>query len=251
MDKLKKIIRISLALAKADFKMKNEGSYLGIFWYLLEPLLLFLIIWGIRLPFFKNNLEYALYLLTGLVMFNFFSKTTDAAASLIKNNAALIKNWKIDYEALLIAKVMENAFAHFFSFLLIVAAAIILRHSLWFFLLYPFIFIFYAVFTAGASLILAALGSVIFDLVNIWKIVTRLLFFATPIFYKASMSPLLHKLNLFNPLYYFLKAGRSILVYSMFPSIRVLSIIFIFSLVSVLVGQIIFNKFKKQFAERV
>ena len=76
--RLKSILGLSLQLAKARFKLRNEGSYLGIFWYLLEPFLLFVIILGIRSAFVggSGGEDYPLYLIIGLVMINFFTGTS-------------------------------------------------------------------------------------------------------------------------------------------------------------------------------
>ena len=43
-EKIKSISALSFSLAKANFKIRNEGSYLGIFWYLLEPLAFFIVL---------------------------------------------------------------------------------------------------------------------------------------------------------------------------------------------------------------
>ncbi len=75
-QKIKKNLKISLALAKADFSLRIEGNYLGIFWYLLNPLAMFLVIILIKNYALKNvdTEYYAIYLLIGLTGFNFFKQ---------------------------------------------------------------------------------------------------------------------------------------------------------------------------------
>ena len=116
---LKSISGLSLQLAKSNFKLRNEGSFFGIFWYLLEPLSLFLIIVGLRAMLGGGGIEhYPLYLLLGLIMFNFFSGTTSRATSLIISNANFIKSMKINHESLIVSQVVEGIFSHFFEILL-------------------------------------------------------------------------------------------------------------------------------------
>jgi len=74
LEKFKRTFKIALALAKTNFSLRIEGSYLGIVWYLLSPLALFLIIILI-----KNNItsdfsikNYEIYLLLGIISFNYF-----------------------------------------------------------------------------------------------------------------------------------------------------------------------------------
>ena len=75
--RLKKFIELSFALAKAQFKLRNEGSYLGIFWYILNPIFIFsllLLIFSTRVG--QGIPHYPLYLLLGIIMFNFFQTAT-------------------------------------------------------------------------------------------------------------------------------------------------------------------------------
>jgi len=75
--KLKSILGLSLSLAKSYFKSRNEGSYLGIFWYLLNPLAFFVIIMLMsQVINAKPEKDYPLYLFLGLIMFNFFLNST-------------------------------------------------------------------------------------------------------------------------------------------------------------------------------
>ena len=82
----KQVLSTSLALAKANFKLKNEGNYLGILWYLLEPLLMFFIFLAVRRILGADIPYYPMYLFLGLVIFNFFRKTTTDATRTIINN---------------------------------------------------------------------------------------------------------------------------------------------------------------------
>ena len=95
-----KTFNLSFQLAKANFKLRNEGSYLGVFWYLLNPLLTFILLFFI----FSNSTgagieNYALYLLLGVIIFNFFQQTTTEATQIIlKQYHYLIKSIIFDKE---------------------------------------------------------------------------------------------------------------------------------------------------------
>ena len=91
-QKLKSTLGLSLALAKAQFKLKNEGTWLGVLWYLLAPILTFLFMLGIFHDRLGNNIpNYPLYLLLGIILFNFFRKIADESVAIIKNRFS----WKI------------------------------------------------------------------------------------------------------------------------------------------------------------
>ena len=69
---LKKTITLSVALARAHFKLRNEGIYLGIAWYLLNPLLLFAILFFVFSDRLGSSIPYyPAYLFLGIIMFNY------------------------------------------------------------------------------------------------------------------------------------------------------------------------------------
>jgi ABC-type polysaccharide/polyol phosphate export permease len=249
---LKSILGLSLQLAKANFKLKNEGSFLGIFWYLLEPLFLFLIILSIRGALSSSPIpNYPIYLLLGLIMFNFFSTTTNIATKTITNSSNFIKSMKINHESLIISRILENIFAHFFEIILFIGFMIFFKLPIIWILTYPLIFIPYILFISGISFILSTISVYINDLNNAWRVITRLLFFATPLFYIAEKGTLICKLNLFNPLFYFITITRELIIYHEIPELSTIILIITSSTIVFIIGILIFNRYKNKFAEYI
>jgi len=251
--KVKSILGLSLSLAKADFKLRNEGSYLGIFWYLLNPLALFLIILFIRgAAFSSNNISfYPIYLLLGVIMNNFFSKSLSSAVGVIGDSSGLIKSIKIKYESLVISEVLGTIFSHFFEVLLLAIFMLCYKVSLIGIIYYLIIFAVFSIFLTGMSFIFAVIGAYVNDFANIWSIATQLIFFITPTFYLVKEGTWLYKVNMFNPLYYFLTAAREVAIYGKMPTLRLIAGIVVMTIFFFVAGIIIFNKFKSKFAELV
>lgn len=251
-EKLKNILGLSYQLAKANFKLRNEGSYLGLFWYLLEPFLLFVVILGLRAIFTGGGTEdYPLYLLSGLIMFNFFSGTTSKATNFIIGSGNLIKQVKINQEVVVISEVIEASFSHFFEFILFIGFILFYGGSIIWVLFYPLIFLFYYLFILGFSFLLATLGVYINDLNNVWKVIMRILFFFTPLFYLIDKGSLIYKINLFNPVFYFIDISRSLMVYHKFPALWMVYIAVGFTIFFFVFGIFVFEKMKFKFAEMV
>jgi len=248
LHKIRDVWELSWSLAKAEFKLRNEGTYLGIFWYLLEPLLMFLIIFLISKRINPMIPNYPLYLLTGLVMFNFFSGTTREATTAITGNSGFIKSRKLNYESLVLSRVLRAVFSHFFEIIVIVIFIIYFKSSLIGLIFYPILLLLFTLFSVGVSLFLSALGVYINDLVNIWRVLLRLLWFATPIFYAIEESSIQF---LFNPLAHFIGVGRYLIAYGQIPPLWMILSVIIIPIFSLLIGGFIFNKFKKEFAERI
>jgi ABC-type polysaccharide/polyol phosphate export permease len=251
LNKLKSVLGLSLQLAKANFKLRNEGSYLGIFWYLLEPLFMFLIIMFIRGAFRIGDIpHYPIYLLIGLILFNFFRQSTSSSVDAITNNASFIKSRQITKESLVISKVLQSVYSHFFEIILLIIFLVIFGVSLKGLIFYPLVFVLLLIFIFGASFLLSVIGVYINDFGNVWGIFTRLLWFGTPLFYVIKEGTGIYFFNLFNPMYYFITITRDIIINNTIE-IWMVGIVLGVSLFLFFIGFLIFEKYKNKFAEMV
>lgn len=249
---LKQALRLSLTLAKAEFKLRNEGSYLGIFWYLLNPLLMFtllLLVFSDRIG--QNIPHYPLYLLFGIIMFSFFRRTTIDSVGVINTYSSIIKSINFPLEALPISIILKSLFSHFFEIIVSFIFMLFFRVSIVGIIFYPLILFFFCLFITGISLTLSALTVYFVDLKNVWVFVSNLLWFATPIFYTIGGQTRLFVFNLFNPMYYFITIARETIIYSKTPELWMILGMIGYSFLAVMVGFIVFNKLKKKFAELI
>lgn len=248
---IRDIFRISFSLARVDFKIRNEGSYLGIIWYLLDPLLMFIIILVLGGVITRTDIDkYPLYLLLGLIMFNFFRQATSMAADTISRNSGFIKSVKISFESLVLSPIIQFIYPHLFEVILFIVIALVLSSSIYGIIFYPIIFFLLIIFSLGVSFILASIGAYINDLKNVWNVLMNLLWFATPIFYIIPEGKMT-LLNKINPIYYFIKFGREIVIYNRAPSTILIIFVCLVSIISLIIGLIIFEKLKNKFAELV
>jgi len=248
----KNVFGLALQLAKAEFKLRNEGSYLGIFWYLLNPILTF----GLLYLVFSDRLgmgieNYVLYLLLGIIMFNFFQSTTAEACGVIKNNNNILKSINFPRESLILGIALKNLFSHFFEILLFFIIASFLKVSIIGIVFYLLILPIFFIFIFGLSLSLGSLSVYFFDLDNIWSFGSRMLWLATPIFYAIGGQTKLFYANLANPLYYFITAARETVIYSNMPDAHTIAGTVIFSLFFLFSGFMIFGFLKSKFVELI
>ena len=250
---VKETFRVGLSLAVANFKLRNEGSYLGILWYLLNPLLLFLIILFVRGSAFSKLpiKDYPIYLLMGLILNNFFTKFIKNSADVIQKNGQLLKSITFSAEALIVSELLVMVFSHFFEFLLLIGFMIGFRVDGSGLIWYLPLFILFCVFLTGTSFLAATIGLFVSDLGNVWDAVTMLLLFVTPIFYAVQQGTSLYFVNLFNPLYYFVTIFRDLTIYHAMPPPRMLAFLIFMSIVSFAAGFAAFRSQKHKFAELV
>jgi len=251
-QKIKNVIGLSLLLAKANFKVRNEGSFLGVLWYLLEPLAFFLILFFISETLIERSVEhYPLYLFVGLIMFNLFNAVTAFSTRVISNNAGFMKSLKISSEVFVLAGVWQFVFSHLFELIALIIFAVFFQVNFSWIIFYPLIFFFFILFTTGISFILSVLGVYIGDLRNVWSVFSRLLWFATPIFYIADAQSLIGKVNLFNPLYYFIHITREVVIYQRAPHLVFGVLLMTVSSLVFIIGLYVFEKFKNRLAEKL
>jgi len=252
-QKLKSVLGLSLSLAKANFKLRNEGSYLGIFWYLLNPLALFCIILFIEGTAFKNVTipYYPIYLLIGITGNNFFAQTLSSSIKSLDSNASFIKSMKIPLESLVVSQILQSIFSHLFEFILIGCFMIYFHIPLLGLLFYPVIFFFFVLAVLGISFVFATLGVYVSDFGNVWVALSQLVFFITPTFYAIKPGDHLYFINLFNPLFYFLTTIRDVVIYTKIPPVWMISTMLAISVSLFVFGVFVFGKFKNKFPEKV
>ncbi|MDQ3076895.1 MAG: ABC transporter permease [bacterium] len=249
--KLKSVLGLSFSLSRAHIKLRNEGSYLGVLWYLLGPLGMFCIILFIKGTAFSHveMAHYPLYLLIGLIIYNLFTKFISKSISVIERNGGLLKNIQFNSVALIISEILQLLFSHFFEFILLALCMIYFDVSLAGLIVYILFFPVFLVFLLGCSFLFATVGAYISDLGNVWNPISQLVFFVTPIFHILQPDTHLYMFNSYNPLYYFITVFRDAIIYNNFPSFSIVAIIVVISVVSFIIGLSVFSLHKKHFPE--
>lgn len=245
-------LRLMIALAITEFKLRNEGSYLGFFWYLLSPMLTFLLlllIFGGRLG--SGIANYPLYLFMGIILFNFFQFTTMESTRLIYNFRGIIRSIYFPRQALVGQLVIKTFFSHIFELLLFVLLMLYFHVPLTGLIYYPFILALLSLFTLGVSFLLCALTVFISDLENVWSFASRLIWFATPIFYASQSIPGILVLNKLNPMYYFIAVARETVIYRRNPEPFLIWGMIGYAIVTFIIGFWVFTFLKNKFAEMI
>ena len=205
-------------LVRTDFKLRYQGSVLGYAWSLLRPLLIFIILYIVFVKFLKlgNGVpHYPVYLLLGIVMWNFFSELTSQGLGSIVARGDLIRKIKIPRWIIIIS----SSFAAVINLslnLVVIAIFMILNHVtvgvniLW----APLIFLEVYIFSLGLSFLLSA-GFVKFrDLSYIWEVLLQAGFYLTPILYPLSRitNVSFQKVIMLNPMAQSIQAARYVMV---------------------------------------
>lgn len=237
-------------LVNRDFKTKYRRSFLGIVWSLLNPLLTMAVQYIVFSKIFRFDIDnYIIYLLIGIIVFNFFSEATNQTISIIINNAGLITKVYIPKIIYPVSKVMSVSVNLLLS--LIPLLILILMSGLpieKYYLLLPLGIILFVIFTLGISLILSCMMVFFRDVQFLWGVFVMIWMYLTPIFYPESiLTDTLKRIVQFNPLYQYIKYFRMVILEFSAPDVKTILFCILFSVVSILGGYIIFKKHENQF----
>lgn len=191
-DKLAELYRYRYLLKNLvirDLKARYKNSILGILWSLLNPLALMLVFTVLFTVMSDNQTrQYPVFVLVGLIPWNFFNGALVSGTTSIVGNASLLKKVYFPRELLTAAAVSANLVNFLFAFIVLVIFLYafdigLTIHALW----VPAILITQLIFTLGLCFLLASLTVFYRDVLMILEVVMLAWFFLTPIFYSLDI----------------------------------------------------------------
>jgi lipopolysaccharide transport system permease protein len=243
---------------RRDISSKYVGSFLGLYWSIINPvitLLIYVVVFGfflkVRLPGDSNIWDFALFFAAGFLPWLAFQDSVMRASRSIVDNKNYIK--KVPFPSEIFP--VYTTFSEFFNLLIGLGIYFILFLFLKgmptiFILLLPFAILLQMMFTLSLSLFLSS-GAVYFrDIPQILGSIFMIWFWATPIAYTVNLIPLEFQwIVRINPAYYMLEIYRDVLFYGKFPDIWIVGPFLIFSVILFLASIIFFQKTKSGFGE--
>lgn len=249
---LKKYSFLLGQLVSRDFKVKYKRSVLGIVWSLLYPLLnmaVMALVFSKMFKFSTPGVNYLVYVLSGLVMFNYFSEASNLAMSSVVANFSLINKIYLPKYIFPLSKCLFVGINFLLTLIplylviFLTGTGINIYH-----LILPFAFICLFIFTFGFGLILSTISVFLRDMFYIYGILITLWTYLTPIMYDISM--ISEKLQAFfklNPLYHYISFIRQIILYNQMPSVLSFAICGLSSLIVLFIGLVVFKKNQDKF----
>ena len=239
---------------KKDVRGKYKGSFLGVLWSFINPLLSVVVYAVVFHYIMRFQIEhYLIYLIAGIIPWNFFSTALNAGMNSILFNGDIIKKVYFPRIILPISSVTSCLVNFLISCCIIVIFSLFSGVGISFCLLFfPLIALIQYIFTLGVVFVLSALEIYIRDVEHIINFFVSMLFYITPILYTPDYVPDKFKILLrINPLSYLIQAYHSIFYYKQLPNMVDLGIIGIFSIILFFVGYKIFDRLQRGFAEEV
>ena len=235
-----------------DFKVKYKRSVLGVLWSLLYPVLTMAVMALVFTNVFKFStpgVNYLVYLMSGLVLFNYFSEASNLAMSSVVANFSLINKVYMPKYIFPLTKCLFVGINFLLTLIPLYAIIFLTGTGVnWYHLLLPYVFVCLFLFTVGMGFVLSTISVFMRDMFYIYGVIITLWTYLTPIMYDVAIIP--EKFQIFmklNPMYWFLDFARQIILYNQCPGLHNFIYCAIFGVGFLLLGIWIFKKNQDKF----
>ena len=240
--------------AISDLKIRYRNSVLGIFWSLVEPLLMMGVLFVVFSSMFKFEIpNFPIYLLLGIVCYNFFKNGTTFALNSLTNRSALMTQIYFPRSVPAISAGVTAAIMLIFELVILgifmVVFGFVPTITI---LVLPLILGLQFLLILGIALPLSVLNVKFKDTEFIWMIVVHAGFFLTPIFYQFDMMPVaVQNVLQFSPMVQIVTMAHHVVLYGILPPIN--SILYAVGSISIItvIGYLIFRKYQAKIVEEV
>ena len=178
-------------LVKTNFKLRYQGSYLGVLWSVLQPLMLFTVMYVVFVKFLKftdGTPTFPISLLCGTCLWQFFTESTSMGMRSIVDRGDLLRKIHFPNYIIVAATTMGSMISLAINLGVVILFGFFAHaHYTWRVItVIPSILQLYAI-SLGVALLLGSLYVYFRDIGHIWDVILQALFYATPIIYPLSM----------------------------------------------------------------
>ena len=233
------------ALVARELKVRYRRSAIGFLWTMLQPLLTMLVLQVAFSALFRFDVpNYPVYVLAGVLLWNFISQSILAAMNSLRGNAQLLKKVPVPKEVFPIATVASGLVNLLFALAPLLLILVVTGHPLRPSLLFlPVAIVIATVFVLGAGLLLSPLAAFFQDVVEMVGVVMTMLMYLTPVFFPLAIVPERFRwIVRYNPLRVILDVFRVPIYEGRLPSPLTISVATGLAVVSFLVGRIVFRR---------
>ncbi len=243
------------SLIQRDLRGRYKGSALGFAWTFLNPLLQLVVYTVVFSAIMRAGIEdYYLFLFVALIPWLFFSSSVSGGANCIMAQKEMVKKIYFPREVLPISYVTCQLVNMLLTFIVVFAVLFISGKgiSLYACLFLPIVILAEYLLAISITMIASAVTVYLRDMEHILAIVTMAWQFLTPVMYSIDMVPEeLRPIFNLNPMTPIIVAYRDIFYYKQAPELETLLHGFLFSVVLLVIGWLIFGNLKKHFAEEM
>ena len=237
-------------VVKRNFAAKYKGSFLGVFWTILRPLLIMIIMTIIFSTIFRNQIEnYPVYILSGKCLYDFFNFTTSRSMVSLRSNQSILLKTAVPKYIFVIGTIISEFFNFLITMVILICVMIVTQSPffipLMFLTVIPIISL--VIMISGISFILSIVSVYYVDIQHLWGVITLLCLYASAIFFPMDIIPEpFHQLLILNPIYWIVNQFRTIIIFGTVPETSYMINSLLLSVIILVIGIIVFKKYEKR-----
>lgn len=237
-------------LVSRDFKTKYKRSVLGYLWSFLNPLLTMIVQYIVFSTIFRSGIDnFPVYLLSGIILFNFFNEAVGQGLTAIVGNASLITKVYVPKYIYPVTKVVSCSINMTISVIPLLAVTLLTGTQLTkAVILLPYALACLLLFCIGMSLLLSTTMVFFRDTQYLWGIVSLVWMYATPLFYPENIIPAQFRfIQTLNPIYHYIRFVRTILIDGISPEPKAYFFCGISAIIMCVAGALVFKRYQDRF----
>lgn len=266
MEKAKKLIKniylffsyreLLINLANREISQRYKQSILGYFWVILNPLFQLLVLTFVFSTIFRVssfNVPYIIFLMVGLLPWNFFAQSLSSSVNALVSNSSLITKIYFPREILVLSTIIAKIIDFFYSCLVLVVFFFFykIQVGLSIFWIIP-IFIIQLIFTFALGLLVSTFNLFYRDIQYLLNLIISLWFYLTPIIYPVEQFPEKYRfIFMVNPMSVIINAYRQVVLGRGQPNLQSLGIAAFVSMIFFIISFLVFKKEEGKFADYV
>jgi len=243
-------------LTRRDVLTRYKRSVLGIAWTMLNPLGMMLVLTIAFTEIFRFETEYSYpaYVLSGLLVWNFFSQTTTASMVNLVWGGGLLHRIYVPRTSFALAAILTGIVNILFSMIPLLLVMLItggpMKSTI---LLFPIPVIFLAAFALGVGLLISTFAVYFPDVSEMYAIAVLGWMYVTPVIYPESILPAAYRfwITHLNPMYYMVELFREVMYFGRLPTAGNLLITALIAMVTFIIGWIVFTRKAGEFSYRI
>lgn len=249
--------KLIMTLAQSDFRKKFVGSYFGVFWMFVQPIVTIAIYYFVFQVAMKmspaTDKPYVIWLVPGIIPWFFFNEAIATTTGSLYDYQHLVKKMMFKVSIIPLVKMMSSWFLHLIFIWIMIVVFLLFGEvpSVWWFQMFYYM-VYLLVFTMGLGYLTSAINVVFKDMAQIVNIFLQFGFWLAPIMWDMSTLPEeFHWLIKLNPIYYVVQGYRDSFVFHVgfWENWGQTIYFWIVAILVFFLGSVMFKKLKPHFAD--
>ncbi len=239
-------------LVRRDITTRYKRSVLGIAWTMLNPLGTMIIMTIVFQNLFQREKFFSVHLLTGLLIWNFFSQTSQHIIKDLLWGEVLFQRIYLPRSSFAIAAIGTGIINLILALVPLILVKLVIGSPItWQVVFFPIVLIYLACFSLGIGLIIASLALTFHDIAEMYSVILTGWFYLTPIIYPwKTLSPAIQSVLLFNPLVHIVELMRAAFYFETVPSLKEFLLTGGISIFMLCLGWFLFSRKTEEFVTK-